>query len=444
MKNSGLFFLSLATRLVNDDSPACREKIADALELLIKQLPNNSREVNFSIVLTLLKDMKIVHREMAAQLIIRFINACNSEFITPKLSNLLKLLLNSISLCDEDEPGKFVRVKRAKIENDDEENEGAIDERDQQTIEDHHLIQTLNAIIKIMEYEGVMKNSENQFTINDIGFKVHALISHDHIWVRVLALKIINLIVRNLNVEKILAAFKGEKISSEEEEFLYSKSQFQSMAFDMCVQIKPEIDQILLDAILEDLLEIARIIKDVPITGSFNDKKDFNLLWLIRRLRYAVHAEIATTPSAITLRKPIFNFFNNLVEIIDKRMIMKLASSMLTPMLREMVEGEHVIEELKQVAMQVGNRIKQIIGLQEYDKIRLELQSKMLHKRVNRRKALAQEKINNPVKAATRNIRKQLKKQDNKKRKRKDIQEGIILPKKKRRIFGNAMNDTYE
>jgi U3 small nucleolar RNA-associated protein 20 len=441
VKNSGLFFLSLATRLVNDDSPACREKIADALELLIKQLPNNSREQNFSIVLTLLKDMKMVHREMAAQLTIRFINACNSEFISPKLTNLLQLLLNSTSLCAEDEPGKFVRVKRAKLESD-EDDDGAIDERDQQTIEDHHLIQTLNAIIKVMEYEGVMKNSENQHIINEIGFKAHALISHDHIWVRVLALKIIKLILKNLDVEKILTAFKDDQISADE--FLYSKSQFQSMAFDMCVQIKPEIDQILLDAILEDLLGIARVIKDVPIAGSFNDKKDFNLLWLIRRLRYAVHAEIATTPSAITLRKPIFNFFNSLMEIIDKRMITKLASSMLTPMLREMVEGEHVIEDLKQVAMQVGNRIKQIIGLQDYDKIRLELQSKMLHKRVNRRKALAQEKINNPAKAATRNIRKQLKKQDNKKRKRKDIQEGIILPKKKRRIFGNAMNDTYE
>lgn len=393
--------------------------------------------------MALLKDKKLVHREMAAQLIIRFINACSSEFVAPKIPCLLKLLLTSLDAYNDEEVGKFVRVKRAKID-DDEVDDDDDDDRDQQTIEDHHTIQTLNAIIKIMEYDDAIKNVEIQSTINEIGFKAHALIPHDHVWVRLNALKIIKLIIKSLDVEKILNRLKNQEISQEDDKFLHSKSQFQSMTFDMCVQIKPGVDQVLLDSILDLLLEVAKIIKDIAIVGGFSDKKDFNLLWLIRRLRYAVHAEIATTPSIPVLRKAIFHFFNNLMEVIDKRMIIKLSNSMLTPMLREMVEGEHVIDELKQVAMQVGNRIKTIIGLQEYDKIRLELQSKMLRKRVNRRKSLAQEKINNPVKAATRNIMKQLKKQDNKKRKRRDIQEGIILPHKKRRVFSNTMNDTYE
>lgn len=428
--------------MVNDDSPVVREKIAEALELLIKQLPNNSKQQNFDIVITLLNDKKLVHREMAAQLTIRFVNACSADFITPKISNLLKLLLKSITF-DDDEPGKFVRLKRAKFD-DENGDDQVIDARDEQTIEDHHLFQTLNTIYKIMEYENVMKNAENQSAINEIGFRAHQLISHDHMWVRLKSLKIVNLILKNIECEKILEVLKCEESTSDEVEFLHSKTQFQSMAFDMVVQLKPDVELDLLDAIIEDLLEIAKILKNVPITGAVNDKKDFNLLWLIRRLRYAIHAEIATTPSSITLRKSIFNFFNSLLNFIDRKLVMKLASSMLTPMLREMVEGEHVIDELKQVAMLVGNRIKTIIGLQEYDKIRLELQSKMLRKRVDRRKALAQEKINNPIKAATRNIMKQLKKQDNKKRKRKELQDGIILPRKKRKIFGNAMNDTYE
>lgn len=404
-------------------------------------MPNNSKQQNFDIVITLLGDRKLVHREMGAQLTIRFINACCSDFMAPKIPTLLNLLVKSMTF-DDDEPGKFVRLKRAKYEEDDEE---VIDARDQQTIEDHHLFQTLNAIYEIMEYGNVMKNTENQSTISEIGFRAHSFISHDHMWVRLKALKIVNLILKNLDCQKILDVLNSEEeVKYDKIEFLHSKAQFQSMAFDMVVQLKPDVEQELLAAIIEDLLEIAKILKNIPITGAVNDKKDFNLLWLIRRLRYAIHAEIATAPSSIILRKAIFNFFNSLLDIIDRRLIMKLASSMLTPMLREMVEGEHVIEELKQVAMQVGNRIKTIIGLQEYDKIRLELQSKMLRKRVDRRKALAQEKINNPIKAATRNIRKQLKKQDNKKRKRKDLQDGIILPRKKRKIFGNTMNDTYE
>lgn len=435
---------------MNDESPLCREKIATAIELLIKQLPNESRLQLIDIVTMLLKDKKLVHREMAAQLIIRFINASDRDFITPRISSLLGLLLKSIANTD-DEPGKFVRVKRLKMDNndDDEMESSVVDERDQQIVEDHHLIQSLNAIIKIFEFNdgSVFKDASNNATIDEIGYKVHALLPHDHTWVRLRSLKVINILIKNLDLASIKDIISNDKVvMSENNEipFLQSKSQFQSVAFDMTVQLKPDIDQELLKAILENLIEISKILKDIPFTGMVNDKKDFNLMWMIRRLRYAVHAEIATTPSSCVLRKAIFNFFNDLLDIIDRKTLMKLASSMLTPMLREMVEGEHVIEELKQVAMQTGNRIKTLIGLQEYDKVRLELQSKMLRKRVDRRKSLAQEKINNPVKAASRTIRKQLKKQDNKKRKRKEIQEGIILPKKKRKIYNNLMTDTYE
>lgn len=428
----------------------CREKISLAIELLIKQITSESRIQLFDIVIMLLKDKKLVHREMAAQLIIRFINASEKDFMATRLTNLLELLLRSVSNTD-DEPGKFVRVKRLKLAEDDVNGSDAnvMDERDQQIIEDHHLIQSLNAIIKIFEFmdEKVPKDVNNKSVINEIGYKVHVLLSHDHTWVRLRSLKIINLIIKNMHIDKIVDVIKNDQtVLNENDEitFLHSKSQFQSVAFDMAVQLKPGIEQDLLASILENLLEISKILKDVPFSNMIDDKKDFNLLWMIRRLRYAVHAEVATTPSCCVLRKSIFNFFNNLMDVIDRKMLMKLASSMLTPMLREMVEGEHVIEELKQVAMQVGNRIKTLIGLEEYDKIRMELQSKMLRKRVDRRKSLAQEKINNPVKAAARTIRKQLKKNDLKKRKRKEIQDGIILPKKKRKIYTNSMTDTYE
>lgn len=112
--------------------------------------------------------------------------------------------------------------------------------------------------------------------------------------------------------------------------------------------------------------------------------------------------------------------------------------------MREMVEGEHVIEELKQLAIHVGNELRKKIGMAEYDKIRLELQGRMLKKRVERRKTLAQDKINDPAKAANRKIFKQLKKSEVKKRKRQSLQDGIVLPKRKRRTIEGSFNDTYE
>lgn len=434
---------------MNDESPQCREKIAEILELLIKQLDHNPREQLFDVVLLLLKDKKLVHREMAAQLSIRFVNAEGDDF-KKRIDTILPLLLQSFTIFhennDDEEAGRFVRVKKPRLETEDEEEGDINDERDQQTIEDHHLIQTLNAIIRIFEFqESIIKSEAHLMTIDEIGYQAQQLLSHDHTWVRLRGLRIINFMIKSLDLDVIQKVLlEDETVENKPRAFLYSKFEFRSVVFDMAVQLKSDVDPDVLKAIMENLTEVSKVIKSVPFAGMVNDKKDFNLMWLIRRLRYAVHSEIASAPSSCLLRKSIFEYFNSLLDFIDQKILVKLASSLLTPMLREMAEGEHGIEELKQVASQVGSRIKSKIGLQEFDKVRLELQSKMLRKRVDRRKSLAQEKINNPAKAATRTIVKQLKKHDMKKRRRQDIQEGIILPRKKRRIFGNGMNDTYE
>lgn len=449
-KFSGLFFLSLGTRLVNDESPECREKLAEALELLIKQLDNNPRQQMYDVVLVLLKDSMLIHREMAAQLCIRFVNAEGKEFVK-RIPAILPLLVGSLTnvksedeMETETEVGKFVRIKQQQYELDQDDEETT----NEQTGIDHHLIQTMSAIIAIYELnEGTIKDEAFRESVNAIGYHCQYLISHDHIWVRLRALKIINLMVKSLDMKEIQEIIlKNEEVERTEDDnrlFLHAKSELRAVVFDMVVQIKPEVDSDLLAAIMENLLEISNIITCVPIEDKVNDKRDFNLLWLIRRLRYSIHAEIAMTPALFPLRKTIFLFIESLVAIINKETMSKLASSVLTPLMREMVEGEHVIDELKQVAIRVGNKVKSKIGHVVYDQVRVELQSKMLRKRVDRRKALAQDKINNPVKAATRAIFKQLKKTEVKKRKRQSLQDGIFLPKK-RRVFGPKMTDTYE
>lgn len=430
--------------MVNDDSPSCREKIADAIETLIKQLDHNSCEQLFDIVSSLLKDKKQVHAEMGAQLTIRFVNA-ESERFEKRIPSILPLLLNSLKLrqtenrlSDDDEddesPGKFVRVKRVKIDMEDEGfNEEA--EKGQQVAQDHHLIQTLNAIIRIFELKDtIILDPKLASTIDDIGYTSVELLNYEHVWVRARSLRIINYMLRSMDVNILSKILLNESDVEVPRQFLYSKKEIQSVAFDMAVQLKSDIDEELLDTIVENIFEMAKLLKELPFEGMINDKKDFNLMWIIRRLRYSVNSEIVTASNCCVIRKKVFHLFELLIDVVDLRVLRRLANPMLNTLLREVVDGEHVIEELKQVANLTANKIKSLIGLQEFDKIRLDVQSKMLRKRVDRRKNLAQEKINNPVAAASRTISKQLKKQDIKKRKRQMREDGIVLPTKRRKF----------
>lgn len=445
-KFSGLFFLALGTRMVNDDSPSCREKIADAIELLIKQLDHNSCEQLFDIVTSLLKDKKQVHLEMGAQLSIRFVNAEGEKF-EKRIVTILPLLLSSLkmrdaenkSIEDDDEddgsPGKFVRVKRAKLDNEDEGfNEDT--EKGEQVAHDHHLIQTLNAILRIIELkDSIILDPTLKDVIDGIGYASVQLLNYEHVWVRVKSLRMINSMLKSMDVNVLSKILLDDDESVDvPRQFLYTKKEIRSVSFDMAVQLKSDIDEELLDTIIENILEIAKLLKDLPFEGMINDKKDFNLMWIIRRLRYAVNSEIVTAPNCCVIRKKVFHLFDRLIDVVDLKVLRRLANPILNTLLREVVDGEHVIEELKQVANLTASKVKSLIGLQDFDKIRLDVQSKMLKKRVNRRKNLAQEKINNPAKAASRTIMKQLKKQDIKKRKREMREDGIVLPTKRRKF----------
>jgi U3 small nucleolar RNA-associated protein 20 len=428
-----LFFLALGTRLVNDESSECRKKIAESIELLIKHVSSDSREQMFNIIAMLLKEKNDLHKEMAAQLTIRFCKSGEIEFLTPKLPTLLKLLSNSITeYFNSNEPGRFVRIKKLKTEN-------AYVNSGEDSNRDHLLIQSLIAANSLMEYNdaNLFKNDYNLGAIHEIGIEAKSFLSHDHTWVRIYALKILNMIISNTNFERIEKCLINEDDASTitNDFFLIrNKSAFQSLVFDVLVQLKPDVDAELLKVINEFLLIVAKVIKNIPFNAIVNDKKDFNLMWLIRRLRYAIHSEIATTPSLCIVRKSVFNFFINLLNISGHEVIVKLSNSILKVVLREITDGEHVIDELKQIGIVVCNNLKLIIG-KEFEKIQSAFQLQTLYKRVNRRKVLAQEKIKNPEKAAFRAISKQLKKQN---RKRK-INDNLGL-QKKRKINYHEMN----
>lgn len=125
---------------------------------------------------------------------------------------------------------------------------------------------------------------------------------------------------------------------------------------------------------------------------------------------------------------------------MDASIVTKLAPTLLTPVVREMSEEDKNIDaKLRQLALKVGNAIRTKIGDDAYNLLRSQLQTKLMIKRAERKKLIAQVKVNDPARAAMRKHGEQQRKKVAHKRKM-DVLKGRALPKKKK-VKRNADDD---
>lgn len=106
-----------------------------------------------------------------------------------------------------------------------------------------------------------------------------------------------------------------------------------------------------------------------------------------------------------------------LVDLLDENVVAVIAPSILSPVTRELSDKDHLDKSLKHIVIRLGNRMKSKIGSEKYEEIRLRMQSKIMEKRSVRQRAVAVEKINNPVQAAKRKLAVKNRKKEAKKQK---------------------------
>lgn len=78
-------------------------------------------------------------------------------------------------------------------------------------------------------------------------------------------------------------------------------------------------------------------------------------------------------------------------------------------------EDQNIDADLRRLALRVGSRLRKRIGSDVYDKLRSAAQMKLMVRRAERKKLIAQEKINDPVRAAKRKVAVQERKKSAKK-----------------------------
>lgn len=111
----------------------------------------------------------------------------------------------------------------------------------------------------------------------------------------------------------------------------------------------------------------------------------------------------------------------------------KLSGSLLAPLVREMSEEDKNIDpKMRQLALKVGNTLKQKIGDAKYQSLKASCLAELMLRRAERKKLDAQVKVNDPVRAGLRKIGERKRKKEAKKRKM-DVLKGRALPKRKKR-----------
>lgn len=325
-KKGQLIFVACGTRMVIDESAECREAIAACLETLITRIDVQNRTELFGIVKTLLEDEKPIHREMAALLCTRFINAEKDKFSarTEILEQMIDTLGKLTKGGSSSTPGRFVRPLDIDPMDTGSDNDEEADE-DRARLFDHQLIQVQNTILKIVER---FPDAIRQYSlhVNELAYKSQKLLAHEHVWVRLNALKTLQLILSQIDSEdihRILENGPDDTMQENALNYIYRDpaKEIKSLILDLCAQMVPgQADKEMSQCVTMTLLLIANYLKNVSFDSisKANDEEDdgdgdgdgdnvvsmkrpINLPWMVRRLRYVVHAEVAKTPQSTLL-----------------------------------------------------------------------------------------------------------------------------------------------
>lgn len=109
-KKAEFLYISLGTRLVNDEDPECRKAVANCIEILIGRLEKSSRQHLFDLTLLFFNaNNKPSVREMGAALCSRFLNSEKQSFAS-RLKLLLPILVGRLNQDNPCNVGRFVRA----------------------------------------------------------------------------------------------------------------------------------------------------------------------------------------------------------------------------------------------------------------------------------------------------------------------------------------------
>lgn len=337
-----------------------------------------------------------------------------------KLTILLSLVYSQFGLNEQNRPGRFVLLPKVSESTRNVEKERA---------KDHLYFQILQMLLKLCaQCPMFLKNTKD---VETLATHIQTLLAHPHEWVRLAAAQFLGFVVAAVDVDQLAELIKTN--NSDAEGYLYSDSRnsVESLTLDLCSQLQPgEIRGEFAQQVVKILVFIARVLGKIPV----DDKKKLNLLWLTKRMRKIVNTEIVVASTSSTLRNEVFKWIAGVCTVLEENQIKPVLHHLLAPLVRELLTKEESNAQLRGLAKEVCNVIKQKVGLNYYSTVLSNVQQQLSVKRAERKRVRSQLAVTDPEIYAKKKIRQHEKKKISKKRKREEMK-GKKRNFKKRKVI---------
>ncbi|KAG5868691.1 hypothetical protein JTB14_031637 [Gonioctena quinquepunctata] len=408
LKNhSGTLLVTLGARLVNDEEPECRKKVAECILQMLNRSPKADIDALFDIIVVWLKDKNISHCRLAAQLCSLFVLTEKASFES-RLPIVIPLILKQFGL--DKSPGKMVKLKKDYEHKSTEEH---------QRTRDHHLFQVLQLLLKLCSNCPTFLKQRD--VIENVSAHAQSLLSYPHDWVRLAAAQFLGYVLSTIDIEKLANLVLSNESSDDGYLFSDPIKSLKSLTLDLCDQLQPSgIKSDLAEQVIKNLIFVAKVLQHIPIENG-EDGNKLNLLWLAKRLRKIVNTEIVENSSCIILRTEVFKWVAGVGTALEVDNFLPVLHHLLAPLVREMITTEEKNAPLRQLAKEVSNLLKEKVGLDKYTSTISKLQQTLSVKRAERKRTKTQLAVTNPEMFAKKKIKRHEKKKEAKKRKIDDL-----------------------
>ena len=360
--HAAFLFLSLAPRLLNDDSPEVKKTVAATLGTLLKTSGPGGVQKLLKPTLTWLQSPdNPQHAQLASHLLCIAFDSLGQALLKPHLETVLPHLTRHLA-----------------------------------SPTDHLVVQGLHLATRLLRGEGGLRAGEPRLA--PLWSQVHSLLLHSHAWVRLLSSQLVGMFLAQVPAPQLLQGLQ------EGHGWLQGAATVRSLVLDLLEQLglNMETEAELGTQVVKNLVALAKLLL-LESWGKVEGSQQTNFQWMIKKAVKVGNQELISTPKVKARRTLVFSLVAACCLEAEEEAVVSVLDLVLPPLHRE-VSSNGPDPELKTHCLEVVDLLKTRVEPDLFSEKYLEVQMTLAKRKGERAAQKKQNYVLNPKLAAKRKI----------------------------------------